>query len=688
MRHIERPFPGLRSFAKNESAIFFGRDEQTATMIDRMSRSHFLCITGPSGCGKSSLGRTGLMNGLEAGFLAGAGSDWVFVDHRPEDQPMRNLCEALALAIRDDEQSDITISPTELADSLEETLRASPRRLPEMIDHLGAFKNREVLLFVDQFEELFRFAQRDRNEASAFIETLTTTAARESNIRVAITTRIESLEHSSYFDGLSQAIAKGLFLTPSMDRFQLQQAIEGPAELFSGKIDPDFSLWLLNQMDGQADQLPLMQHTLRVLWERKGAVSDGPPTLTREDFDTYFQRRGTGDGVRRDALEEALTAHLNEVYGAMSEDDQVLSRRMFCALADPLSTRRDNRTPQYVRSLAEISGCKVNDVIRVLDPFRADGADFLLPPFQEMLTPETQIDIRHEAILRRWVPLSGTWLQEEARNGERMQTYARNARDYANGDDELLRGTRLDTAEDWVQRAKPNAGWGRRFLRNIDWMVQEKTETAPRRMVPDEVFDKTMDYVQQSKNAEEQRLELRLAERNRLRKLKKRRRSAVALAMFSVFSFLPIGYILWKTYGGGFLDSQRIGAIEDDLVSRGIFMSNDSLGATLYTRLTPEERETADALAPEVLAAEKAHENRLADWKKKFQKTPDPGVPTEVELDKLERVAAEGEGAESVWVGRLINSMMENEGGCAPLPQWSRPPFAADGFAGCQLPVR
>ncbi|MEM7189377.1 MAG: ATP-binding protein [Pseudomonadota bacterium] len=681
MAEIERPYPGLRSFAKDESRIFFGRDDQTAAMIDRMSRSHFLCITGPSGCGKSSLGRTGLMNGLEAGFLAGTGSDWVFVDHRPEDQPMHNLCRALAAAINDHHDDAFGVEDEELAASLEETLRASPRRLPEIIEQLGGFGDRQVLLFVDQFEELFRFAQRDRNEASAFIETLITTAERRENIRVAITTRIESLEHSSYFDGLSQAIARGLFLTPSMDRFQLQQAIEGPAELFEGRIDTDFSLWLLNQMDGRADQLPLMQHILRVLWEEQAQTGEHPIVLTRKDFDDQFHHGAPEADSHRDALEEALSSHMDDVFDALSEEDQVLTRRMFCALADPLSNRRDNRRPQRVEQLAEIADCSVEDVIRIMDPFRADGRDFLLPPFQDALASDTQIDIRHEAILRRWVRLSGEWLHEESENGRRMQDYARIARDFANGDDDLLMGSRLDTAEEWKRRAEPNAGWGRRFLLGIEWLMQDAEQGVARWMSPVEIFQKTMDYLTQSSEAEEERRQRRIEERDRLRRQKKMRQRTVGAVLVLLLSVTPIAILGYSTYQG-YLGEQ----IRAEETARAEARLANTKKDLMAGGLSPE---FADAAAEHVIAAEQQLTTSIDQWKTRH----------------ADRIAAENrdapEGEPQIpwkyrnWRGKsekpsiseMVDEMMVGAGGCAAVEQWARPSFASDGYAVCRPPA-
>jgi ABC-type arginine transport system ATPase subunit len=83
------PYPGLRSFKREETDRFFGRDDCIDAMIGRLAAKRFLAVLGSSGVGKSSLVRTGLLSGLEMGLLEGAGSRWWVVDFRPEAAPMR-----------------------------------------------------------------------------------------------------------------------------------------------------------------------------------------------------------------------------------------------------------------------------------------------------------------------------------------------------------------------------------------------------------------------------------------------------------------------------------------------------------------------------------------------------------------------------------------------------------------------
>src|SRR5262245_45486680 len=92
----DAPYPGLRSFRREETHIFFGREGTVNQMVDRLAVHRFLAVTGASGSGKSSLVFTGLLDALERGLLAEAGSNWRIVDFRPGDHPLTRLAKALA----------------------------------------------------------------------------------------------------------------------------------------------------------------------------------------------------------------------------------------------------------------------------------------------------------------------------------------------------------------------------------------------------------------------------------------------------------------------------------------------------------------------------------------------------------------------------------------------------------------
>ncbi|MEA2937680.1 MAG: hypothetical protein QOC56_1184, partial [Alphaproteobacteria bacterium] len=70
------PYPGLRAFRREETDLFFGREDCINAMVDRLAATRFLAVLGSSGTGKSSLVRTGLLDALELGLMSKAGSRW------------------------------------------------------------------------------------------------------------------------------------------------------------------------------------------------------------------------------------------------------------------------------------------------------------------------------------------------------------------------------------------------------------------------------------------------------------------------------------------------------------------------------------------------------------------------------------------------------------------------------------
>src|ERR1700756_1795445 len=90
------PFPGLRPFRDDEEHLFFGRENQVNTMVDKLSANRFLAVVGTSGSGKSSLVNCGLRPALHGGLMAKAGTAWRVAQLRPGGNPLRSLASALS----------------------------------------------------------------------------------------------------------------------------------------------------------------------------------------------------------------------------------------------------------------------------------------------------------------------------------------------------------------------------------------------------------------------------------------------------------------------------------------------------------------------------------------------------------------------------------------------------------------
>lgn len=460
------PYPGLRAFRREETDLFFGREDCTNAMVDRLAATRFLTVLGSSGTGKSSLVKTGLLDALELGLMAKAGSRWKIVDFRPGGSPLKNLARRLLETEHDAE--DPYIEPKDV-DLLRAFLARGPRAVIEWCrsGHLPAGGN--LLLLVDQFEELFRYQDYEgREEAEAFVALLIE-SAREADARiyVTITMRSEYLGAGALIEGLSDAINAGMFLTPRMTREHCRDAIVGPAEVCNIDIEPalvnrmlndltNFAPWdehdasdQLDRLMRRADQLPLLQYTLNRMWQRAHDRSPGTRVkLTVADYEAI------------EGLSGALNAHANQIFDDLGKQRAQVAEWVFRALTAGSTLADAVRRPTRLDDLISACGGDEAGVRAVVDAFRAPGVNFLMPefdPHNPKLTLDTYIDISHESLIRQWKKLS-EWLGAE---GRAAQQWRRLVDRFGTG--EMLRGRELANLIAWRSETKPNAAWAKRY---------------------------------------------------------------------------------------------------------------------------------------------------------------------------------------------------------------------------------
>ena len=253
------PFPGLRPFMQEEADLFFGRDKQSDELVRRLASRRFLAVVGTSGSGKSSLVRAGLLPSLEGGFMAEAGAHWRMAILRPQDDPIGFLARAL---VETGMLAHLDLAPPAAEGVVETTLRRSSLGLVEAARLARLEPHENLLILVDQFEELFRFAdlarQRDAgDEAPAFVKLLLE-AARQTDVPVyvVITMRSDFLGDCARFRDLPEAISDSQYLIPRLTRDELQAVITGPIGVRGGRIAPSLVQRLLNDIGDDMDQLP------------------------------------------------------------------------------------------------------------------------------------------------------------------------------------------------------------------------------------------------------------------------------------------------------------------------------------------------------------------------------------------------------------------------------------------------
>ena len=275
------PFLGLSAFGRQHAPLFFGRRQETLKALEglgdqqridpqRSQRSHgekysrWLQIEGNSGSGKSSLVNAGMLPLIEQGFLlerTGFAQWRILGPMMPGKTPLEKLAETLEQGLIDD--------PTR-RDSLGrlKRLKEDARALAFTIKDFKQ-PNCAYLLIVDQFEELFTFA--DETERKQFDALLAHALADpECPLFLINTVRADFLDRFEYLPQLQTAYndcCKRYFL-PLISAQGLQDCIEQPARL-AGLDVSEITTAILKDTEDEIGALPLVENALLLLWQQR-----------------------------------------------------------------------------------------------------------------------------------------------------------------------------------------------------------------------------------------------------------------------------------------------------------------------------------------------------------------------------------------------------------------------------------
>lgn len=524
-RRVENPYPGLRPFEPHEGEIFFGRDSHIDSLLEILQRERFLAVVGPSGCGKSSLVRAGLLPALAAGRL-GTGSNWRLAVFRPGGRPLLALAQALigGHALGSELLGDAAITgvrangPITIDDVTADAaliaaeLRTGTAGLDRVLD--SAVKNRRIgtqtpnlLILVDQFEELFTYHDTEisPNEAEHFVNLLLAascrgiTLPRDSNelltVHVVLTMRTDFLGHCVAFGNLPQALNRALFLTPRLRQAELRAAIRGPAALFGGSVDDEFVDEIVQRIGVNSDHLPLLQHALARWWREAQKAAPSQPCVA------------ANTSVRAGDVDQALDWHAEEVFGAMSRDEQFATETLFRAITGSAEGAAAVRRPLHfveVATWGEIDRDALHRIIRVL---AAPDVSFINHSHEQI--DRSIIDIAHEALLRKWTRLRN-WIDDELRRGLGYVQWLTRSAEYGYDGTGLLNSADLARAMDWWN---PVADRPNHWRNGPHWAARYSNARGADALALE--FDQLRTFLLDSCEAERRKRERELAKRQR-----------------------------------------------------------------------------------------------------------------------------------------------------------------------------
>jgi eukaryotic-like serine/threonine-protein kinase len=441
----ESPFPGLTPFQESDADRFFGRGRDVARMVARVRELPLTGIVGPSGVGKSSFIRAGVGPALKS-----SGEHWEVVTLRPGRAPLA----ALATIVERFTTSPIGRAATQPMqvesgqtehERLIERLRTEPGYLGSLLRSRAAAERSNVLLFVDQFEELYTLVP-DPAERRAFTTALAAVADdTAAPLRVVVSMRSDFLDRVGEDARFLEELSRGLVFLSAPDRDGLREALDEPLAMVGYKFEtPEMVEDMLYALEGTPGALPLLQFAAARLWDLRDRERK---LLTAESY------------LAIGGITGALATHADEVVHNMSPNAQRLTQKIFRQLV----------TPERTRAIVELSDIYAladdrTEISRVLDLLVAAR---LLVVQKRDASGSGTVEIVHESMTTTW-PALRRWLDEDQEDTAFLAEIGAAAKQWdAKGRPNglLWRGEAMDEARRWyTSRPRVLAGRDQAFI--------------------------------------------------------------------------------------------------------------------------------------------------------------------------------------------------------------------------------
>ncbi|MFH0901328.1 MAG: protein kinase, partial [Pseudomonadota bacterium] len=395
------PFRGLSAFSERHTDLFFGRDAEVAAFVEQLREQPVLSVVGPSGAGKSSFVQAGVIPRLRE-----QGS-WLVLRLRPGSDPFGALASCLSkdtarvtggadpsakpldLQIVADDQARLAATERNSAEArLSASLRERPLLLNVILHELEEKEGKKVLLFVDQFEEVFTLVGEEETR-QRFVESVCRAEEyAKGPVRVVVTIRDDFLGHVA--DGVEKGAAfERIVVLRRPNSSMLEQMLCLPLQNMGYRFDdPTLVGEMIASVQGEPACLPLLQFAGQMLWER---CDQGRRLILRSAYESIGGVAG------------ALAEHADGVLAGMSSSRVRVAHELLLGLVTPEGTRRIVPVGDVLKNL----GAEGQAVLGTLSQARL----VTLRKGGDEAKTGTVVELTHESLIRSWRRLA-RWIEE------------------------------------------------------------------------------------------------------------------------------------------------------------------------------------------------------------------------------------------------------------------------------------
>jgi tetratricopeptide (TPR) repeat protein/energy-coupling factor transporter ATP-binding protein EcfA2 len=395
------PYRGLDSFREEDAALFFGRGstDDPGTPLGELARKvqeqNFVAVVGRSGSGKSSLVFAGLLPALRQR----RDQFWDIVTVRPGANPLRALAECFNPRNSDDGPTAYTSRIGKEVDALRDSSD------PELLRHLVAYHlktggkgNERLLLYVDQWEELYAQAprpeekdraERHRTDVERFITLLVRASEPRSDhapiCTVIISVRADFYDHLIRHKELGRILPRQQVNIGAMSKDDLRRTIFEPAAKVGLTFDPPALVdKILDETGNDEGMLPLLQYALKETWANR----DGKRLTTA----AYDQSGGVKGAIIKTA---------DKAFAMLSSEQKHSASQLFLRLVSPGEGQEDSR----------VRAAKPANVgqQKIVEMFSGPRTRLLVTGSDG--SGRGTVEVAHEALIRTW-PKLRAWIDD------------------------------------------------------------------------------------------------------------------------------------------------------------------------------------------------------------------------------------------------------------------------------------